>query len=76
MTNNINTLNNIKSGKNVKVMGIQGGRNVRNRLMEMGVVEGVSIYVVTNNGGPLIISIDNSRFAMGRGVAQKITVNS
>ena len=50
MTNNINTLNNIKSGKNVKVMGIQGGRNVRNRLMEMGVVEGVSIYVVTNNG--------------------------
>jgi Fe2+ transport system protein FeoA len=76
MTYDINTLNKIKSGMTVKVRGIRGGKNARNRLMEMGIIEGASIHVVTNSGGPLIILVGNSRFAIGRGIAQKIIVNN
>ncbi len=75
MDYNIDTLNNIKSGMTVIVREIRGGKNVRNRLMEMGIIEGASIHVVTNSGGPLIILVGKSRFAIGQGIAQKILVN-
>jgi ferrous iron transport protein A len=75
MNSNVEILNNIKSGEVVKVKEVRGGKGVRNKLMEMGIIEGAPIRVMANNGGPLIVLVGNSRFALGRGMAQKIGVN-
>lgn len=70
------TLNNTKTGQKVRVQEIVGGRKVRNRLMELGIKEGTLVSVFSNKGGPMIIMVGNSRFALGRGVAEKIVVKS
>ncbi|HHW30692.1 MAG TPA: hypothetical protein GXX20_03300 [Clostridiaceae bacterium] len=67
-------LNDINSGEIVKVKEIMGGRNCRNKLMEIGILEGTPIRVLSNSGGPLIVMVGNSRFALGHGMAQKIAV--
>lgn len=72
----IKTLHTIKSGQSVRVKEITGGRRARNRLMELGIIEGTAIGVFSNEGGPLIIAVGNSRFAIGRGIAQKILVKT
>lgn len=68
-------LDTVRPGQKVEVKGIAGGRRARNRLMELGIIEGTAIGVFSNEGGPLIISVGNSRFAIGRGIAQKIIVS-
>ena len=70
----LNPLCSVKSGQRVEVQEILGGGKVRNRLMELGVMEGTSIGVFSNEGGPLIITVGNSRFAIGQGIAQKVMV--
>jgi len=68
-------LTEIKAGMSAIVKEVRGGKKVRNRLMEMGIIEGTSIRVVANSGGPLIVQVGNSKFAMGYGMAQKIIVD-
>lgn len=65
-------LSDAKIGDRVRVLEIDGGRKVTNRLMELGIMEGVTIDIVNNAGGPLILTVGNSRFALGQGIARKI----
>ena len=59
----------------VTLIDITGGRGIRSRLHEMGLVPGVSLKVLNRNGrGPLIIGVKNSRLAIGQGMASKIVV--
>ncbi len=74
MTNNIFNLSDAKIGDRVRVVEIDGGRKVTNRLMELGIMEGVIIDIANSGGGPLIITVGNSRFALGQGIARKIKV--
>jgi nicotinate-nucleotide--dimethylbenzimidazole phosphoribosyltransferase len=54
---------------------VAGGRSLRQRLTDMGVVRGTRVKVVKNDmGGPLIISIGEGRLAVGRGMALRIMV--
>ena len=65
----------IPSGKNGLIRKVAEGENVRNRLTAMGFVSGEVIKVLRNDHcGPLIISILDSRIAIGRGMARKILV--
>lgn len=75
MSYNTEPLTRIKAGMTAMVKEVRGGKNVRNRLMEMGIIEGTPIRVMANSGGPLIVQVGNSRFAMGHGMAQKIIVD-
>jgi len=75
MSYSVEPLTGIKAGSFAIVKEVRGGKNVRNRLMEMGIIEGAAIRVVANSGGPLIVQLGNSRFAMGRGMAEKIVVD-
>jgi ferrous iron transport protein A len=69
------SLSEIEEGVSVTVVGIQGGRGIRNRLTEMGLLPGAEITVLRNGGrGPFVICVKNSRMALGRGVADKIMV--
>ena len=65
----------VQPGEQVEVMEIRGGNRVQQRLEAMGFVPGSSILMVTNQmEGPAIVSIKNSRVALGRGLMHHIVV--
>jgi Fur family ferric uptake transcriptional regulator len=64
-----------KAGERLVIRDITGGSGVRLRLMSMGLRLGDVIEVITNDGqGQLAVCADLKRFALGRGLAQKIVV--
>jgi Fur family ferric uptake transcriptional regulator len=66
-----------KAGERLVVREISGGASVRLRLLTMGLRVGDRIEVITNDGqGQLAIAVDLKRYALGRGLAQKIVVES
>ena len=67
-------LSNAQSGQKVRLVNIHGGRQLTHRLVEMGLTPGVSIRVLQNSGGPLLVAISDSRIALGWGMAKKIDV--
>jgi len=44
------------------------------RVEEMGLRIGKTVEMLTNGGGPILLRVDESRIAMGRGMAMKIMV--
>jgi len=71
----IKPLNMVNSGKKVEIVEIRAGRGLMIKLSEMGLHIGSIIEVVFNSGrGPLIISKNGARFALGAGMAFKIIV--
>ena len=65
-----------KSGEQVVIKDMTGGKNVRTRLSSMGLRLGDTLEVINNNGlGRLIVGHGPTRLALGRGVAQKIMVS-
>jgi len=68
-------LTSAKAGEKLLIREIAGGASVRMRLMSMGLRQGDAIEVITNDGqGQLAICADLKRYALGRGLAQKIVV--
>lgn len=65
-------LANIPSGQRVRIVGYDGGRMLRARLMAMGLNLGQVVSILQNNRGLVIVSINGGRVALGRGVSQKI----
>jgi Fur family ferric uptake transcriptional regulator len=64
-----------KAGERLVIREISGGTSVRLRLLSMGLRQGDRIEVITNDGqGQLAIAADLKRYALGRGLAQKIVV--
>jgi len=64
----------VEAGTMVRLVSVQGGRELRSRLADMGLVPGTELRVIRNTGGPFIIAVKESRLALGRGMAQKILV--
>ena len=70
-------LSTVKSGRKVKLVGVEAGRGLNSRLAAMGLLPNVEITVVNNSHpGPFVISFKGSRIMLGRGMADKITVSS
>lgn len=68
-------LTEVVSGKPVSLVSIQGGRQLRARLCNMGLVPGARFTVLNGNGGgPVIIKVKETRLAIGRGMARKMMV--
>ena len=62
-----------KKDDKIKIACIECRSNLKFRLAELGLFDGVEIEMIKNDDyGPLIIKILNSKFALGRGEAQKI----
>jgi ferrous iron transport protein A len=53
---------------------IGAGRKLTHRLMELGLTPGVKFTIVQDSGGPLLLSVRDSRVALGRGMAHKLMV--
>lgn len=62
----------------VRLVSIEGGKTLRKRLAELGLSAGDEVRVVQRHGrGPLILAVkEDTRMAIGRGMAEKILVST
>jgi len=70
------TLRQMQSGQSGKVVQVQGGPGLVNRLNAMGIRPGKKITKVSSMlmRGPVTIRVGNARVAIGFGMANKIIV--
>ncbi len=74
-TNRVVPLSSLMPGEKGRVVGIAGGRGVIRKLYEMGLVPSSKVEVlVSHMPGPVLIKVNGSRIAIGRGIAMKIMV--
>ena len=65
----------IRSGTWVRIEQMAGGHQFLSRLASLGFTPGAHLKVLQNYGhGPLIVSVRDTRVALGRGEAEKILV--
>ena len=65
----------VENGRTVRLVSVDGGRQLLMRLAEMGLTPGAEIEVVSNTyHGPFIVAVKGSRVILGRGMATKICV--
>jgi ferrous iron transport protein A len=69
MVMNLDTLS---KGDGGKVSGIDAGKYASKRLYEMGFNTGAPVKIVKNDSGPIIVSLNGNKVALGRGLARKI----
>ena len=72
--NNYATLSSVPVGQPVQLARIDAGRRLKHRLAELGLTPGVTLTIIQKNGGPILISVRDSRIAIGREMANKIQV--
>ncbi|MDM8543745.1 transcriptional repressor [Desulfococcaceae bacterium HSG9] len=65
-----------KQGERLSIHSLSGGRRARMRLTSMGLRVGDSVEIVANNNGQLVVALDCKRYVLGKGLAQKIMVQS
>lgn len=70
------TLAELKIGDEAKILSVQGNSPITRRLMEMGLVPGVSVRVVKTApfGDPIEIRVRNYNLALRRVEAQSIEI--
>ena len=64
----------VNPGQEVILIDILGGRGIRSKLYSMGLVPGVKLTVLGNRGGPTMIAVNDTRLALGFGMAKRIMV--
>jgi Fe2+ transport system protein FeoA len=65
----------VRGGESVRIIRMRGGHHFLSRLASLGFTPGARLKVVQNYGhGPLIVSLRDTRVALGRGEAEKILV--
>ncbi|MGB9806836.1 MAG: FeoA family protein [Thermoproteota archaeon] len=70
----ITRLSLVERGRTVKIVSIDAGMGLARRLMEMGMFVGSTVTVVEQSFGHVIVEVRGARFALGRGMANKIVV--
>jgi Fe2+ transport system protein FeoA len=69
------SLSAVRTGESVSIKRMQGGHGFLSRLASLGFTPGAHLKVVQNFGhGPIIVSLRDTRVALGRGEANKILV--
>ena len=61
-------------GQTVRLININAGKRVTHRLNELGMTPGTEMTILQDAGGPLLLSVRDSRVALGRGMAHKMLV--
>ncbi len=68
-------LSHAQEGERSLIQEFLGGSGAQLRLATLGLRRGDEVEVITNNGeGQLVVAVNSTRLAMGRGIAQKIMV--
>ena len=72
----VKPLSKVRTGEKARLVTIEAGRGLNNRLASMGLVSDVEISVVSNSHpGPFVINVKGSKVMLGRGMANKIMVS-
>lgn len=61
-------------GQALRLIQIDAGKRLTYRLTELGLTPGVELRIVHDSGGPLVLSVRDSRVAIGREMASKMWV--
>ena len=65
----------IDKGTTVKIIGINGGRGVRRKLLGLGIIPGVQVKVIQRGeGNPMVLSVLDNQVMLGHGMANKVLV--
>ncbi|MGM0374623.1 MAG: FeoA family protein [Chloroflexota bacterium] len=64
----------VKEGENIRLVRLNAGERMSQRLTEMGLTPGTEFTVIQNTTGPLLLLVRDTRLALGRGMALKIVV--
>ena len=68
-------LDKVQPGDSVRVVSIEAGASLKNRLAAMGLLADVKVRVVRNDGaGQIIVDVKNSKVILGRGMSHKVFV--
>lgn len=60
------------AGQAAIITTFTGGRKLQDRMLALGLFPGQRLTICQNNGNSLVVSLNGNRFALGRGVSQKI----
>jgi len=66
-------LTQLREGERAKIVAIEGGRGLKQKLFLRGLFEGSTVRVVSCRG-PITVEVDRNTVSIGRGMAQKIMV--
>jgi len=66
-------LSQLRPGDLAKIISIEGGFGMREKLMAMGIREGSIIRVISTHG-PVVIEVRRGMVSLGRGMAHRIRV--
>ncbi len=66
----------LKKGDEGKVKFIDAGKCATRRLYEMGLNIGAPIKIIKNDTGPIIVSLAGNKIALGRGLAEKVLLET
>ncbi len=62
-------------GRNLRIVYVRGGMRVMRRLADLGLTPGATIRIVKSMGrGPILLEVNGSRIALGRGISMKLFV--
>ena len=64
----------IGAGEKATVIKVGGKEDTRRFLENLGFVAGTAVTVISDTGGNLIVSVKDSRIAIGRDMAMKVMV--
>lgn len=66
------TLTQLGIGETATIVAIEGGRNLRQKLLLRGLFEGMVVRLVSNpDSGPVVVEVERSIVAIGRGMVKK-----
>ena len=74
MTSQVIPLAGMPRGSRCVIVGINAGRGLMSRLLQMGLTPGTEVVVVENTQGPVLVNVRGVTIALGRGIAEKIMV--
>jgi ferrous iron transport protein A len=66
----------IPEGKQVRVFGVNAGRGLSRRLIEMGFTKDALVEMIKSDRGSLIVDVNGCKYALSKGIAMKIMVTN
>ncbi|MBP2133305.1 Fe2+ transport system protein FeoA [Methanomicrobium sp. W14] len=69
------TLINLRKNEKGLVRGVEGGQGIKQQLSLRGLSEGVLVRMIDCSCGPVVLDINGSTLAIGRGIAGRIIID-
>lgn len=66
------SLNELPLGQRLRLVHIDGGRQLKQRLMALGISVGGELRVVQRRPGGVVVARSGNRVALGHGIAHKL----